>query len=71
MNLYNAGNDVLILTWEDCTGRRLGKYKTNADDGEQVRKILQSFINKKGLNLKVVSFHNPVNPFISDEDFEF
>lgn len=70
MSLYSKGNDVIILTLEDCTGRRLFKYKSNADDGEEVKKMLQSLINKKGLNLKIIDFINE-NPFKSDEDFEF
>jgi hypothetical protein len=71
MSLYSQGNDVVIVTLEDCTGRRLFKYKSNADDEEEVRRILQSLINKKGLNLKVIEFQNPHSPFESDEDFEF
>jgi hypothetical protein len=71
MGLYSQGNDVMIISLEDCTGRRLFKYKTNADDEEEVRRILQSFIDKKALNLKVVREKSKVSPFVSDEEFEF
>jgi hypothetical protein len=72
-SLYNSGDDVIVVTSEDCTGRKTSKEKVNANDSHSVGRVFQSFIDKYGLNLKIVeSIDNGGLKWLdADEEFKW
>ena len=53
-NLYRSGSDIVTITTEDCTGRKTGKSRANAQDEETIMQLFKSIIDKYSLNLKIV-----------------
>ena len=52
--VYNNSSDILTIITEDCTGRKINKFKTNIEDKENIAKILNFIIDKYGLGFKIV-----------------
>ena len=71
--LYNRGSDILVIVNEDCTGKKLSKSRASLEDEESVKNIMQSIIDKYGLNLKVInaSNNNALSWLKADEEFRW
>ena len=71
--LYKKGTDILVLVNEDCTGRKIARFKCNADDSKEVAKVFQAVIDKYGLPLKIVKSDkkDPLDWLKADEEFRF
>ena len=57
-NYYRSGNDVMELIVTDCTGRKLFKWKANANDAKEIEKIIQDFIDKYDLRVFIKYYGN-------------
>lgn len=70
-NPYLQGSDIIIVSSEDCTGRKLSKQRSNVFDEEAVGKMFQSIIDKYRLGLKVVKAEPRDKLKFLKEDEEF
>ena len=48
------GNDMIVLTIEDCTGRKLLRLKSPAGDENKVGEMFNSILEKYGMALTIV-----------------
>lgn len=72
--LYASGSDIITITTEDCTGRKNGKERANAQDEESVAKLFKMIIDKYSLNLKIVREErksDDLDWLKADENFRF
>ena len=70
--LYNNSNDIVTITSEDFTGRKLLKRRSNASDAESIKNIFQSIIDKYGLDLEIkLKSGSSLSWIEKDEEFSF
>ena len=71
-NPYRHSNDIIVVTQEDFTGKKIAKFKSNSQDEEEVAKIFQSIIDKYSMNLKIIKGDGVNKSWLdADEDFQW
>lgn len=71
MGKYNTSSDVLILTIEDCTGRKILKSRTNCTDVKEIAKAIQQAVDKEGLPIYIRYLSQKDYVEVKDEKFEW
>jgi hypothetical protein len=63
------GSDMIFLVVEDCTGRKLMRSKSSANDERAIANMFNSIINKYGMGLRVIKRAAPLEP--DEEEFKW
>lgn len=57
-NFHRSGDDVTTLVVEDCTGRKLLKFKANSTDDDALAHIWNQHVEKYNNQIFVKSYSN-------------
>lgn len=67
--MYNKGADIINIVLEDCTGRKIERFKANIQDREEIIRIFK-YLNEKfdlGINITMIEQDNELKWFNSGE----
>lgn len=68
---YRDGADVVVVTNEDCTGRKIGTMKASVKDQRDVSKAFSYIIDKYSLDLAITEKKNAKQIDLLKDDIDF
>lgn len=73
MGNWNNSDDIIRISNEDCTGRKLFRAVAQVSDEKEVARVFNSIINKYGLKLRVqkIDSNDALSFLKADEEFRF